>query len=453
MGNKTVFPENFLWGAATSAYQIEGAPREGGKGKSIWDRFAHTRGKIADGTTGDVACDHYHRWPEDIRIMKELGLKAYRFSVAWTRVLPEGKGKINQKGLDFYGKLVDALLEAGIIPFVTLYHWDLPQALEDAGGWVSRDTAKYFADYAGAVSKALGDRVKHWITQNEPSVVMSSGYHNGVHAPGIKDLSIALPVSHHLLLSHGLAVPIIRKNSRNSEVGLSLAIIPAENLSSDDVKDSEAARSFDGYFNRWFLDPLYGREYPHDKVEEYKKGGYLTKTGLVFVKPGDYKIISSKCDFLGINYYMRMLLRYIKNVPGFNWETVKPEKSRYTDMGWEIYPEGIYNALTRVYKDYAPSKLYVTENGVSFSDKPDRSGTVKDARRIDYLEKHFAYAERAVKNGVPLRGYFVWSLLDNFEWDRGLSQRFGIVWVNYKTGQRIIKDSGYWYKTKIAGAY
>ncbi|SEM02449.1 broad-specificity cellobiase [Stigmatella aurantiaca] len=445
------FPTEFVWGVATSSYQIEGAALEDGRGESIWDRFSKTPGKVRDGTNGDVACDHYHRFREDIALMKSLGIRHYRFSVAWPRILPAGRGKVNQAGLDFYGRLVDALLEAGIEPFVTLYHWDLPQALQDEGGWAKRSTAEAFAEYAGVVAKFLGSRVKKWITHNEPWCAGILSHQLGIHAPGLKDYRTALAASHHLLLSHGLAVPIIRAASPGAEVGITLNLTPSE-PASPSAADHDAARHFDGHFNRWFLDPLFGRRYPVDIVADYIAAGHLPPEGLTVVQPGDFEAIAVKCDFLGINYYNRTVLRSDK-VPEAQNEPrqvfLAPEKE-WTEMGWEVHPNGLRDTLLRVHLDYRPRKIYVTENGASYSTPPGADGRVKDEQRLAFLRDHFAAAHRAMEAGVPLAGYFVWSLMDNFEWDRGYSQRFGIVWVDYKTQQRIPKDSALWYRGVIA---
>lgn len=445
------FPTDFLWGAATASYQIEGAWQEADKGESIWDRFAHTPGKIENGDTGDVACDHYHRWPEDINLMKSLGLQAYRFSVAWPRILPQGRGRVNQAGLDFYSCLVDNLLAAGIIPFVTLYHWDLPQSLQDEGGWPARATAEAFVEYADLVSRHLGDRVKHWITHNEPWVVAFLGHQVGRHAPGLTDWPAALRASHHLLLSHGWAVPVIRRNSPGAEIGITLNLSPIQPADRNGSAASyHAARYFDGYQNRWFLDPLYGRRYPADMVASYAELGYLPG-GRDFVQPGDLESIITSTDFLGVNYYMRTVVAEAPDTEDpFRALRGGPPEAERTDFGWEVYPEGLYNILNRLHFDYQPPKLYITENGASYGIGPDEHGRVKDERRISYLERHFAAAQRAIQNGVPLAGYFVWSLLDNFEWAEGYSQRFGLVWVNYDTQQRILKDSARWYREVIA---
>lgn len=445
------FPEGFLWGSATSAYQIEGAAREDGRGESIWDRFSATPGKVQDGSSGEVACDHYHRFAEDIRMMKGLGLQAYRFSIAWPRVLPAGRGKVNPPGLDFYSRLVDTLLEAGIKPFATLFHWDLPQVLQDEGGWPSRATAEAFVEYADVVTRALGDRVKDWITHNEPWCTSMLSHQVGLHAPGLKDWGLALAASHHVLLSHGLAVPVIRRNSAGARVGITLNLSPVVAASSSPA-DHEACRSFDGYFNRWFLDPVHGRGYPGDMIADYIAAGHLPPEGLTVLKPGDLAAIAAPCDFLGINYYNRVISRSDKVLEAQNQpQTVNlAPKEEWTEMGWEVYAEGLNQLLTRVHLVYGPQRIYVTENGASYGTAPGADGRVHDHRRLTFLRDHFLAARRAIDSGVPLHGFFVWSLLDNFEWDRGYGQRFGIVWVDYETQLRIPKDSALWYKQVIA---
>jgi beta-glucosidase len=442
------FPQNFIWGGATASYQIEGAWNEDGKGESCWDRFCHTPGHILNGDTGDVACDHYHRWKEDIALMKQLGLKSYRFSIAWPRILPKGRGEVNQAGIDFYSQLVDGLLEAEIIPFVTLYHWDLPQALEDEGGWANRATAEAFVEFADVVSRALGDRVKNWITHNEPAVVAWNGYLSGNHAPGIKDPALAVRAAHHLLLSHGWAVPVIRRNSPGSEVGIVLNlswVAPASNS----FMDRDAARQGE-YWTRWYLDPLYGHGYPGDIQADLAKKGAFPR-GMDFVQEGDMQAIQVSTDFLGVNYYSRHLVRV--DAPGNDPQTVfaaEQNLDNYTEFkGWEIYPDGLLGELCRLYYTYWIPKLYITENGASYSTAPDASGCVPDSRRITYLRKHLHACHRALQAGVPLAGYFVWSLMDNFEWSQGYSQRFGVIWVDYESGKRTIKDSAYWYADVI----
>ncbi len=444
------FPADFVWGAATSSYQIEGAWDEDGKGESIWDRFSHTPGRIKDGDTGDVACDHYHRWAEDVALMETLGLHAYRFSVSWPRVLPAGRGAVNPAGLDFYDRLVDGLLEAGIEPFVTLYHWDLPQALQDEGGWSVRTTAEAFVEYADVLSRRLGDRVTHWITHNEPAVTVYMAHLYGQHAPGVQDMATALRVSHHLLLSHGWAVEVLRRNSPSAEVGVTLNVnytVPA----SPSPADADLARRHDGMWYRWFLDPLAGRPYPADVVADYVAAGVEPPAELGVVQPGDMETIAAPIDLMGLNYYRREVFRDATaagNLPRivFEWPQSGAD---WTEMGWEIYPEGLYHVLMRLHHEYQMPKLYVTENGCSFSDGPEEDGRVHDQRRTDYLARHFAAAARAIEHGAPLAGYFVWSLLDNFEWAHGYSQRFGVIWVDFETGERIPKDSAWWYQRFI----
>ena len=448
MASKITFPENFLWGAATASYQIEGAWNKHGKGESTWDRFTHTPGKIRNNDTGDVANDHYRLWKKDIGLMKKLGLQAYRFSISWPRVLPAGRGKINQKGLDFYSKLVDGLLESNITPFVTLYHWDLPQKLEDEGGWPMRSTANAFVEYTDMITRALGDRVKNWITHNEPAVVAWTGYAEGIHAPGLKDYGLGVRTAHHLLLSHGLAVPVIRGNSPNAEVGIALDIwwrVAASNSRAD----LDLVRQEDGRLVRWFLDPLYGRGYPSDKIADFTKMGALPN-GLDFVQAGDMDAIAVPTDFVGLNYYSRHVYR--ANTPDNDPQTVFTQPrtpEHWTEVDWEIYPDGLTNVLKRLYFNYQPRKIHVTENGASYSTPPDEKGNIHDEYRTNYLRTHFAAMYRAIQAGVPLAGYFVWSLMDNFEWSHGYSQRFGIVWVDYETQKRTLKDSAKWYKNVI----
>ena len=448
MASKITFPENFLWGAATASYQIEGAWDKHGKGESTWDRFSHTPGKIRNNDTGDVADDHYRLWKKDIGLMKKIGLKAYRFSISWPRVLPAGRGKVNQKGLDFYDKLVDGLLKANIVPFVTLFHWDLPQALEDEGGWPARSTAEAFLEYTDVITRALGDRVKNWITHNEPAVVAWLGYAMGIHAPGLKDHALGVRAAHHLLFSHGGAIPVIRGNSPGAEVGLALDIWWGM-AASNSRADLALLRQNDGMSVRWFIDPLYGRDYPADMVADSMKFGALPN-GLDFVQPGDMDTIATPTDFIGLNYYSRTIHRadVSENDPQMDFPKAKAPQ-HWTEMDWEIYPEGLTNMLARVYFNYQPRKLYITENGASYSTPPDEKGNVADELRAHYLRTHFAAAHRAIQMGVPLAGYFVWSLLDNFEWSWGYMQRFGLIWVDYETQKRTLKDSAKWYRGVI----
>ena len=448
MANKILFPDNFIWGAATASYQIEGAWNKHGKGESTWDRFTNTPDHIKNNDTGDVADDHYRLWKKDIALMKKIGLQAYRFSISWPRIVPAGRGRVNQKGLDFYSNLVDGLLEAGITPFITLNHWDIPQALEDEGGWAVRSTAEAFVDYTNVVSKTLGDRVKNWITHNEPAVVAWMGYGMGIHAPGLKDYSLAVPVSHHLLLSHGWAVPVIRRNSPNAEVGITLNIAWSV-AASNSRADLNSVRAGDGEWFRWFADPIYGRGYPSDMVADFQKMGALPN-GMNFVQAGDMEAISTPTDFLGMNYYSRHVHRV--DTPDNDPQLIFPKPKtpeNWTEMGWEIEPDGLTGILGRAYFNYQPRKIYITENGASYSTPPDENGNVPDEHRVNYLRTHFAAAHRALQAGVPLAGYFVWSLMDNFEWSHGYSQRFGIVYVDYQTQKRYLKDSAKWYKGVI----
>jgi beta-glucosidase len=443
------FPEHFRWGAATAAYQIEGAVTEDGRGESIWDRFCATPGHILNNDTGDVACDSYHLYPADVRLKQDLGLNAYRFSIAWPRILPEGRGQVNAAGLDYYDNLVDTLLSAGITPFATLYHWDLPQALQDeVGGWNSRETAHAFAEYADAVSKRLGDRVLHWITLNEPWVSAFMGNESGVMAPGIQDARIAWQVSHNLLLGHGLAVPVLRANGvPETRVGITLNLSPVK-PATEAHEDATLAEYADGKQNRWFLDPLFRGGYPADMLDLLAT---MSNENLVpLIESGDLEIIARPIDFLGVNYYYPTTVHQLPGGQFGQYEVVNPEGVQFTEMGWPIVPRGIYDLLTRLHKDYHIPELYITENGAAFADEVTDDGHVHDARRIDYLREHLLQAHAAIADGVPLAGYFVWSLLDNFEWAHGYSKRFGIVYIDYPTQKRVIKDSGFWYRDMIA---
>jgi beta-glucosidase len=446
--SKLVFPQGFVWGAATSAYQIEGAWDVDGKGESIWDRYSHTPGNIYGGDTGDLACDHYHRWPEDIDLMKEIGLNAYRFSTAWTRILPEGCGKANQHGLDFYSRLVDSLLDAGIQPYVTLYHWDLPQTLHDQGGWPARATAQAFAEYVDTISRTLGDRVKHWVTFNEPTCTSLLGYQSGQHAPGICDWSQALAAAHHLLLAHGLGVQALRSNVPQAEAGMVIDPIPAQ-PATEDPADYALYRWFDGYHNRWFLDPLFGRQYPADILTEFVRRGHLASPEPDFLQPGDYEVIAAPMDFIGLNYYRRAVLDAAEPDRGGMGDPTQNPDGDHTEMGWEIYPQGLFELIMNVYTEYRPQNILITENGASYSDGPGPDGRVHDERRIHYLHGHIAAVQRAIQHGAPVGGYFVWSLLDNFEWSLGFSQRFGIIYVDFESQLRLPKDSAVWYSRVI----
>ena len=432
---KFVFPRDFVWGAATASYQIEGAWDENGKGESIWDRFSHTPGKVQDGDTGDIACDHYHHWRDDVALMKDLGLKAYRFSIAWPRILPAGRGEVNQVGIDFYGQLVDALLEAGIEPWVTLYHWDLPQALQDEGGWPERKVVEAFIEYADVVTRALGDRVKNWITFNEPWVSAFVGYEHGHHAPGLTDRAAAIAASHHLLLAHGLSVPIVRTNSSEANVGITLNLTPQE-PASPSLADKKVATWIDGYINRFFLDPLAGRGYPTDMIASFGNP-------MDFIQPDDMDTIVAPIDFLGINYYTRNIARD-QNAKNNAPQTVS-RGDEITEMDWEVYPQGLYNILGRLHFDYGFPAIYITENGAAFKDQVGSDGQVDDPARLSYIKRHLEKVHLAIEIGVPVKGYFAWSLFDNFEWAFGYSKRFGLVYVDYETQQRIPKSSAKWY--------
>lgn len=437
------FPADFLWGVATSSHQIEGAAHADGRTESIWDRFAATPGKIADGSNASVACDHYHLWRDDIERLKWLGVKSYRFSIAWSRVLPEGTGRVNEKGLDFYEDLIDGLLDAGIEPYVTLYHWDLPQVLQDRGGWVNRDVCSAFVEYAGAVADRVGDRVRYWATHNEPWCVATLGYELGEHAPGLRRPADSLRAAHHVMLSHGMAVPEIRRRSPGSEVGIVLNLVPAY-PHSDSAADRDAARWLDGFFNRWYLDPIFRGEYPEDVIADRVSLGHLESEVLPFVRDGDLDIISGPIDCLGVNYYSRTVAKAIASGAP-KAVRVAPEEE-LTDMGWEVYPRGLEDLLVRVSDEYDPPKLYIAENGAAYAVGPDETGRVPDSRRVRFLAEHLEACARAVARGATLNGYFVWSLLDNFEWAHGFSKRFGLFFVDFETQRRIPKDSAHWYR-------
>ena len=429
------FSPGFLWGAATAAYQIEGAVREGGRGESIWDRFARTPGKVARGETGDVACDHYHRWREDVALMRSLGLRGYRFSIAWPRVVPTGRGPGNQAGLDFYRRLVDELLESGIVPCATLYHWDLPQKLQDEGGWTRRDTAERFADYAGIVLAALGDRVPLWITHNEPWCAAMLGHFRGVHAPGMTDLAAGLTAAHHILLSHGRAVTAVRALAPAARVGIALSLFPTYPLHEEEAADREAAVLSDAYTNRWFLDPVLRGSYPADGLAHLERLAGPIRA----VRDGDLVAISNPTDFLGVNYYHRRVIEGGGGDLGWTVHDRSPGVPT-TDLGWEIVPHCLVDLLVRLKEEYR-TPILVTENGAVFDDRIGLDDEVHDGRRVEFLRDHFRAALTAIERGVDLQGYFVWSLMDNFEWAFGYDKRFGLVYVDYPTQRRIPKAS------------
>jgi beta-glucosidase len=430
------FPHGFLWGTATSAYQIEGAVAEDGRSPSIWDTFSHAPGKIDNHDHGDVACDHYHRWPQDVSLMQQLGFNAYRLSVAWPRVMPGGDGPVNAKGLDFYDQLTDGLLAAGVTPSVTLYHWDLPQALQDRGGWPQRDTAEHFAAYAAVVAERLGDRVPHWATLNEPLCSAWIGHLEGRMAPGLTDLTAAVRASYHLLLGHGLATQAIRAAAPGAEVGI-VNNLSSVHAASDSPEDLVAARRVDGHINRWWLDPVHGRGFPADMREAY--GIELPE------RAGDLTTIATPVDWLGLNYYFPAYVVDDPNGPVPYGRSIRREDVPRTGMDWEIEAAGIESLLLRLTEDYGARKIYVTENGSSFPDVVRPDGSVDDPERTDYLERHLAACASAARKGVPLAGYFAWSLLDNFEWAYGYDKRFGLVHVDYRTQARTIKSSGHRY--------
>lgn len=438
------FPDGFAWGTATASQQIEGAADEAGRGKSIWDVFASKAGNIDDGTDGSVACDHYHRYDSDFSIMQELGLANYRFSISWPRVIPDGEGSPNSQGLDFYERLVDAMLARGITPYATLFHWDLPAALQEKGGWTNRQTGDAFARYADIVSKRLGDRVKNWMTHNEPWVVSFVGHLYGDHAPGIKDLPTALQTVHGILLSHGKAVDILRANGNaETRVGIvhNLEWVDPASPAEDDVA---AALRHDGAFNRWFLDPIFKASYPPDMLEWYGESAPA-------VEEGDLEVIGSPIDFLGINYYTRRIVAHDENGDFISTRRIHyPFVPHAAYEEWEINPEALYRLIMRVHREYGGPTMYVTENGTPLEDEQvEPDGSVHDPIRVDYLRRHFAAAWQAIQEGADLRGYFVWSFMDNFEWNFGLTKRFGLVHVDYENQKRTIKDSGRWFSEVI----
>ena len=435
------FPPGFKWGVATAAFQIEGAVGADGRGESIWDRFTHTPGRIRNGDIADVACDHYHRWPEDVAIMRDLGVTAYRFSIAWPRVMPEGTGTVNPAGLGFYDRLVDGLLEAGITPFPTLYHWDLPQALEDAGGWPERATAYAFADYASVVAGHLGDRVDHWWTINEPWCVAELGYRHGEHAPGRREGNTALEAAHHVLLAHGLGVEAVRSAAADARVGLANHV-DARVPRSTHPADLAATELAHAQRNRWYLDPVFLGSYPEVAVDHF---GWDRGC----VRDGDMAVISTPIDHLGINYYTRTVIGDDAVTDEERPRPLTEADLPRTTMGWEVYPQGLTDLLTRFNDDYDLPPVFVAESGVALPDEVI-GGRIHDVDRIAYLDDHIAAVADSRAAGVPVAGYFVWTLMDNFEWAHGFSQRFGLVWTDFDTQQRILKDSATWFAAEIA---
>jgi beta-glucosidase len=441
------FPAGFRFGVATAAYQIEGAAAEDGRGPSIWDTFCAVPGAVDSGDSGAVACDHYHRWREDLDLMAELGVPSYRFSIAWPRVQPGGSGALNPAGVAFYSALVDGLLERGIEPVATLYHWDLPQALQDRGGWAARETAERFADYAGAMGEALGDRVAGWITHNEPWVVAFLGHAIGRKAPGHRDWAEALDVAHHLLVSHGLAVRALRATvPAEVPIGITLNLAPAAGAT-DAEADRAAAVRLDGHQNRWFLDPVLKGRYPDDLLEHYER-----RLGPIAARrPGDEAIIAAPIDFLGVNYYHA--IRAVADPSALPLEAAgAPAAGPTTAMGWEMDPDGLRRLLERLRADYGDLPIYITENGAAFEDGPPVDGVVEDPERVAYLAEHLEALAQAIAAGVDVRRYYAWSLLDNFEWEHGYAKRFGLVHVDYATQVRTPKRSAHFYRDLIADA-
>jgi beta-glucosidase len=457
------FPSDFLWGTKTSSYQIEGSAHADGRGVSIWDTFSHSSGATRNGDTGDVTCDHYSRMDEDLDLLAQLAAPAYCFSVAWPRVQPAGSGAANQPGLDFYRRLVDGLLERSIVPVVTLYHWDLPQPLEDAGGWVSRDTVGRFADYTGLVADALGDRVSMWITLNEPWCSAWLGYATGEHAPGTRDHGKAAAATHHLMLAHGESLRVLRAAIPTAKIGISLNLQPIRPATDHD-DDRAACRRVDGNLNRLFLDPLFKGRYPADMLKHYSG----LPPGFEVVADGDLEVISRPIDFLGVNFYSPTTVcaptrRTEARAAGY-WipdsnrrarvgdldavQVLRPDVGR-TQMGWEIEAAALTEVLVRVRDEYAALPLCVTENGAAFDDYVGPDGEVHDPERIQYIDGHLRAVHVALAAGVDVRGYFVWSFLDNFEWAHGFSKRFGLTWVDFRSGERIPKESFSWYQRTV----
>ncbi|MEO8802086.1 MAG: GH1 family beta-glucosidase [Rudaea sp.] len=442
MTEKIEFPDGFVWGAATSAYQIEGSPLADGAGPSIWQRFAHTPGMMNNGDTGDVACDHYRRMPEDVALMRDLGLKAYRFSVAWARVLPQGTGKVNPRGLDFYERLVDTLLANGIEPMPTLYHWDLPAALDDRGGWLNPDIAEWFAEYTSVMVRKLDDRVKRWVTLNEPWVVTDGGYLHGALAPGHRSRFEAPIASHQLLRAHGAAVKAYRALGKH-QIGIVVNIEP-KYAASDSAEDLAATRRAEAYMNRQYLDPVFLGAYPEEMREIFGEAWPDWPAQ-------DFELIKQPIDFLGVNYYTRAVTRHQSDVYPLNALTVRQPQSTYTETGWEVHAQGFVDTLLRIKQRYGNPPVYITENGSAFYDPPVVDGEVhEDPLRVDYLRKHLKALHAAIQAGADVRGYMAWSLMDNLEWSLGFSKRFGILHVDFATQKRTPKASAKLYSQIIA---
>jgi beta-glucosidase len=440
------FPADFTWGAATAAFQIEGATTADGRGESIWDRFAGTPGKVRNGDTGEPACEHYYRWREDLDLIASLGIRSYRFSISWPRIQANGRGPANASGIDFYRRLVEGLLERGIAPLATLYHWDLPQALEDEGGWASREVVGRFAEYAELVFDGLGDLVTDWTTHNEPWVTSFLGYAHGTKAPGATDWARAIAASHHALLSHGTVVRAFRESGRRGRIGITLDLTVV-GAAGEGEEDRAAAQRLDGHHNRWFLDPLFRGSYPADMLELYEE-----RVGpLDAIRPGDVETIAAPIDYLGVNFYRPNLVAAADDGSVLALREVATDAA-VTGMGWPVVPEALTTLLVGIRDDYGDVPLLITENGAAYEDRTNGADVVEDPSRVAYIETHLAAVERAIEAGVDVRGYYVWSLLDNFEWEHGYSQRFGIVYVDFATQQRILKRSALWYRDRIAAA-
>jgi len=434
------FPEGFQWGTATASYQIEGAWNEDGKGESIWDRFAHTPGKVRTGDTGDIACDSYHRYREDVALMREMNLTSYRFSIAWPRVQPSGSGSANAKGLDYYGRLVDELLAAGVRPFPTLYHWDLPQALEDAGGWPERDTASRFADYAEIVIRSLGDRVKDWLIFNEPAIFTLMGYRFGIHAPGRRDADAFLRATHTVNLAHGDAFRAMKAESPQARIGTAFSMSACE-PAGDSEADADAAERWHQFTNCWFLEPALRGRYP----DVFSEGLPAERMG---IRDGDEDRMRAPLDVVGINLYTRSTIAHCDGGPiGLDAQHVGSDSDAAprTDFGWEVWPRALHDVLVRISRDYDFPPIEITENGCSYADGPDARGVVNDTRRIDFYRGYLAAVAQAIEAGADVRGYHAWTLLDNFEWSEGFEQRFGLTYVDFPSANRTLKESGRWY--------
>ncbi len=438
---KIQFPDGFHWGTATASYQIEGAWQEDGKGESIWDRFCHTSGKIKNGDTGDVACDHYHRYPEDVALMRELNLSSYRFSLAWPRIQPQGRGSANAKGIDFYSRLVDELLDAGIRPMVTLYHWDLPQALQDAGGWPNRDTAGRFADFAEIAVRALGDRVRQWLIFNEPKVFTVIGHRIGIHAPGMTERDPYWRSTHTVNLAQGQAFRAMKSCDAELEIGTAFNLSPCEAAADTDA-DRAAAQRWHHYVNGWFLEPTLRGRYPEEAFPD------APPFDVMGIEEGDLDAIRIPLDFIGINHYTRTFVRHapemedLRALPG--GPTAGQKVGPKTDFGWEVWPDSIYESIMQVTRDYDAPLIEITENGCSYGDGPNDQGAVDDGRREEFYKGALTSVARAIADGAKVRGYHAWSLMDNFEWAEGYDQRFGLIHVDFATQQRTLKRSGRW---------